>query len=277
MTSLRRAANFRAVRERLLHVVPLWARRREGVDVADYHHDALSSSSAMSVLAHLLRPAAGARRAYSVFSKPGGGGYFNSSKSPKVAPPSSKSKVDSSSSTTPDASSSTPKDDTTAASSGASPTDTTNMHIPSSSPLTLSSQFALVHPTVSAQDLKLHQFFSLHRPLLTISQHPMSVFESYTTPFPPPATSAPETANLGTLEEHAEVNPDADADAARQLARAMVVNRIGASIAWEDALKRLGLDESSGRAEEVSLAEAEFEMYMDSTKRKRRKKMKKHK
>ena len=105
----------------------------------------------------------------------------------------------------------------------------------------------------------------------------MSVFESYTTPFPPPATLAPETANFGNLEEHAEVNPDADADAARQLARAMVVNRIGASIAWEDALKRLGLDESSGRAEEVSLAEAEFEMYMDSTKRKRRKKMKKHK
>ena len=77
--------------------------------------------------------------------------------------------------------------------------------------------------------------------------------------------------------ESLEASPEADADAARQLARAIVVNRVGASIAWEETLKRLGLDVTSGRAEEVSLAEAEFEMYMDSTKRKRRKKMKKHK
>ncbi|KAI0723978.1 hypothetical protein C8T65DRAFT_628107 [Cerioporus squamosus] len=229
----------------------------------------------MSLLAHLLRPAAGARRAYSAFSKPGGGGYFNSSKSPKVAPP-SKSKVDSSS-TTPDASSSAPTDDSATMSSGGAAADATGSHIPSSSAFTLSSQFAPVHPHISRQDLKLHQFFSLHRPLLTISQHPLSVFESHSSPFPTPATPASETANFGTLEEHAEVSPDADADAARQLARAMVVNRIGASMAWEDTLKKLGLDESSGRAEEVSLAEAEFEMYMDSTKRKRRKKMKKHK
>ncbi|RPD80323.1 hypothetical protein L226DRAFT_197644 [Lentinus tigrinus ALCF2SS1-7] len=231
----------------------------------------------MSVLAHLLRPAAGARRAYSVFSKPGGGGYFNSSKSPKVAPPSSKSKVDSSSSTTADASSSSPKDDSATMSSGGASTDAAGSHNPSPSVLTFSSQFAPVHPKFSPQDFKLHQFFSLHRPLLTISQHPLSVFESFPSPFSTPATTALETANFGTLEEHTEIIPDADADAARQLARAMVVNRIGASMAWEDTLKRLGLDETSGRAEEVSLAEAEFEIYMDSTKRKRRKKMKKHK
>ncbi|RDX56497.1 hypothetical protein OH76DRAFT_392181 [Lentinus brumalis] len=231
----------------------------------------------MSVLAHLLRPAAGARRAYSAFSKPGGGGYFNSSKSPKVAPPSSKSKVDSSSSTTPDASSSAPKDDSATLSPGGAAPDATGSHIPSSSAFAPSSQFAPVYPHINRQDLKLHQFFSLHRPLLTISQHPLSIFESHSSPFPIAATPAPETANFGTLEEHAEVSQDADADAARQLARAMVVNRVGASIAWEDALKRLGLDESSARAEEVGLAEAEFGMYMDSTKRKRRKKMKKHK
>ena len=54
------------------------------------HLDGLRSSSSMSILSHLLRPAAGARRAYSAFSKPGGGGYFNSSKSPKVVPASNK-------------------------------------------------------------------------------------------------------------------------------------------------------------------------------------------
>ena len=57
----------------------------------------------------------------------------------------------------------------------------------------------------------------------------------------------------------------------------MVVNRVGASLAWEETLRRLGLDDAAGRAEEVSLAEAEFDAYMDSTKRKKRKKMKKHK
>ena len=73
------------------------------------------------------------------------------------------------------------------------------------------------------------------------------------------------------------LSEDADADTARQLARAMVVQRVGASLAWDETLRKLGLDDSAGRAAEISLAEAEFEMYMDSTKRKRRKKMKKHK
>ena len=40
---------------------------------------------------------------------------------------------------------------------------------------------------------------------------------------------------------------------------------------------KLGLDVTEGRAEEISQAQAEFDMYMDSTKRKRRRKMKKHK
>lgn len=151
--------------------------------------------------------------------------------------------------------------------------------IPSPFTYATTSPLAPVHPRISSQDLKLHQFFSLHRPLLTISQPPTSLFESYPSPFPiisdnPP----PQTANFGSMEgESLEASPEADADAARQLARAIVVNRVGASIAWEETLKRLGLDVTSGRAEEVSLAEAEFEMYMDSTKRKRRKKMKKHK
>ena len=55
------------------------------------------------------------------------------------------------------------------------------------------------------------------------------------------------------------------------------MHRVGASLAWDETLRRLGLDDAAGRAAEVSMAEAEFELYMDSTKRKRRKKMKKHK
>ena len=236
----------------------------------------LCSSTTMSVLAHLLRQAAGARRAYSVFSKPGGGNYFNSSKSPKVATPSSsKAKVDSSSSANADTTSSA-REDNSSMTTGSSPGGEA-MHTPSSLTFTTTSPFPPVHPRINSQDLKLHEFFSLHRPLLTISQPPSLLFESHSSLFPV-ANPSPEAANFGSVEgESMEASPEADADAARQLARAMVVNRVGASIAWEDTLKRLGLDVTSGRAEEVSLAEAEFEMYMDSTKRKRRKKMKKHK
>ncbi|KAI0362430.1 hypothetical protein OH77DRAFT_1416687 [Trametes cingulata] len=222
----------------------------------------------MSVLAHLLRPAAGARRAYSAFSKPGGGRFFVPSKHLKDAPSASKAGVDSSNG---DVSATPPKDDTGSISS--SSTEAPG----SSSGFTVSSHFAPVHPHISPQDLKLHQFFSLHRPLLTLSQPPSSLFESHSSLFPVSPNPGPESAKYGNLEEPVEASPEADADAARQLARAMVVNRIGASLAWEETLKRLGLDVTSGRAEEVSMAEAEFEMYMDSTKRKRRKKMKKHK
>lgn len=93
--------------------------------------------------------------------------------------------------------------------------------------------------------------------------------------FPPEANA--ETVNAGSLEDPPEASPESDADAARQLARAMVVNRVSAALSWEQTLQKLGLDEAQGRAEEVDAAQAEFDAYMDSTKRKRRKKMKKHK
>lgn len=93
----------------------------------------------------------------------------------------------------------------------------------------------------------------------------------------PPKPSAESVAGLDGLSEPPEASPEEDADAARQLSRALVVNRVAPSISWEDTLQRLGLNVRVGRAEEVSLAEAEFNVYMDSVKRKRRKKMKKHK
>lgn len=134
-----------------------------------------------------------------------------------------------------------------------------------------------MHPPINPHDLKLHQFFALHRPLLTVSQPVSSIFETSTVPFAwPPA--APTTTHLGTIDDPPEASPESDADAARQLARALVVNRAGAALAWETALRRLGLDVTAEHAAEVSQAEAEFEVYMDSTKRKRRRKMKtKHK
>ena len=89
------------------------------------------------------------------------------------------------------------------------------------------------------------------------------------------------------LEDPPEATPDEDADAARLLNRALVVNRLGGAVSWEETLAKLGVVE-----ERMNLAEMEmgaydvadvdvsmdgFDAYMDSTKRKRRKKMKKHK
>lgn len=92
----------------------------------------------------------------------------------------------------------------------------------------------------------------------------------------PPAGDA-EAARYESIDEPPEPSPESDADAARLLARALVSSRVSSALSWEDALKRLGLDETKLHAEEVNQAQAEFDVYMDSTKRKRRKKMKKHK
>ena len=90
------------------------------------------------------------------------------------------------------------------------------------------------------------------------------------------------------LEDPPEATPEADADAARLLNRALVVNRLGGTVSWEETLAKLGVvEERTSLAEmgmeardvvnmDVSMMNA-FDAYMDSTQRKRRKKMKKHK
>lgn len=229
----------------------------------------------MAVISHLLRrPLPVTRRAYSIFSKPGGGRYFNSTKPPTN---SSKSKGESSTAN--------PNGEVTSSGSageeGASqpPTSMSHEAKPMSTLQSLGINFTPhpIHPPINPHDFKLHQFFSLHRPLLTVSQPVSSIFEtSPTTSLWPP--KAPVTSShLGTIDDPPEASPESDADAARQLARALVANRVGAALTWEATLKRLGLDVAAEHEEEVCQAQAEFDMYMDSTKRKRRRKMKKHK
>ncbi|THH20979.1 hypothetical protein EUX98_g8474 [Antrodiella citrinella] len=225
----------------------------------------------MSVLSHFLRPLPTARRAYSVFSKTGGGGgrYFNSAKPPKVVPPSGNGKVDASSPSSPTdtTSSSSSKEDGVTKDAGDS--QFKNHHLPPPP--------QLFHPLIKSHELQLHQFFSLHRPLLTISQPTAALFENPPIPFSPSFLSQGRKASYADFDDPPESSPESDADASRQLARAVVVNRVAPVIAFEEALKKLGLDMSVGRAEEISVAKAEHDLYMDSTKRKRKRKMKKHK
>jgi hypothetical protein len=228
----------------------------------------------MSAFSTLLRPLPATRRAYSIFTKPGGGRFFNSAK-PLQAATGSK-KVD----TVPNSSNGEAQTVTNVveetANSHSGPSLMSDVK-PSLVTPSLGASYTPFHPSVNPHDLKLHQFFSLHRPLLNIGQPGSSVFDISSPTLLLPQEASAETGHAATIDNPPEASPESDADAARQLARAMVVNKLGAALAWEQTLQRLGLDEAKGRREEVNLAQAEFDALMDSTKRKRRKKMKKHK
>ena len=251
----------------------------------------------------LLRPPSlpASRRAYSFFSsKSGGGRYFNSAKPPKVvapaaAPPAKArpSDPDAKPATDdPSASASSaapaqqqpaaapalthaqkPADTPSSASASASAPLPSPFHASASSPFSSQQPF---HPQLSPHDLKLHQFFSLHRPLF-LNTPPTALFDptpaaSLTGAPRSPASDADARTELAALDDPPEASLEADADAARQLARALVINSVGAAIAWDDTLRRLGIP-----TVQISLDPAAAHIRADSTKRKRRKKMKKHK
>ncbi|KAI0086189.1 hypothetical protein BDY19DRAFT_961793 [Irpex rosettiformis] len=228
----------------------------------------------MSSFSSILRPLPAVRRAYSVYTKPGGGRFFNAAKSLTQSSSTNKTEVDATG-TTSSTEPTTPGG--IVEESKPSPPNVESKSTFASSPVGVNFAPFPVHPLVNPQDLKLHQFFSLHRPLLTLSQPVSSVFEPSTMPFTYPPALGAEAAGHGVIDEPPETSPESDADAARQLARALVSSRVGAALSWQETLKKLGLDESKVHAQEVSQAEAEFNVYLDSTKRKRRRKMKKHK
>lgn len=266
--------------------------------------------SAMTSRFARLIPLTGGR-AYSSFfsSKPGGGGgrYFNSAKPPKVVVPAKK--VDSMTEPNkPEPVQTSSATGTPVIGNGASntivnanpeePHSSSSQPSPSSSNSTETSNarakstrssgegFSILrqHPIVTSKDFKLLQFFSLHRPLLHIS-NPISILDfSATAPFEPEKYGNATNGSKSTwlLNEFSEASVDADADAAtaRQLSRALIMTHAGASVAWEDTLRRLGLDleKDVDRIQTRAQMDREWEeVTMDSTKRKRGKKMKKHK
>ncbi|GJJ12618.1 hypothetical protein Clacol_006861 [Clathrus columnatus] len=280
----------------------------------------LGPTYTMAALGRLMRPTnlVSSRRLYSVFSsKPGGGRYFNSAKPHKVVATnhSTKRNIDEQSSSSSSSSSSpvtTTKNSSAEIEDGKVLTSQTAEDIQSSSgkaPTTLSSNVNTqtqtqtpppaepstprvpFHSSFTAQTYPLHQFFSVHRPLLNLSLPTSALFE-------PSKVSSDESAIFTTGSDSAlgieqqqfqqqldEYNTDADADTARQLARALAINRLGGAVNWDEALARLGDIESiiaqerlGERVNMTPLTEwTEEEMSLDSTKRKRRKKMTKHK
>jgi hypothetical protein len=272
----------------------------------------------MSALGRLISRSSVARRSYSSF---GGGRYFNSSKPPKTPVVAAKNKSDTAEGSSKDAAANTPSAAQTANSSNPNsssnnakattsatspePSNDQGLRKPSISPSAYLGtppttdpyhNYLGPHPNVNAKDFKIHQFFSLHRPLLLIS-NPQTVFTPPSNSTPlfrssildsvgaekidgdrlPPAPSG--VLNLdGTYGYNANV--DEDAETARQLHYAMTMHRVASVATWEETLKNMGLDVSQD-AERVQLREQmdkEWEeVMMDSVKRKRKKKMKKHK
>ncbi|ETW86283.1 hypothetical protein HETIRDRAFT_415228 [Heterobasidion irregulare TC 32-1] len=246
----------------------------------------------------LLRPPSlpASRRAYSFFSsKSGGGRYFNSAKPPKAVAPAAVRPSDPDAKPAPDDPSASASSAAPAQQPAAAAPALTHAHKPADAPSsasaplpspfhpsTLFSPQQPFHPQLSPHDLKLHQFFSLHRPLF-LNTPPTALFDptpaaSLTGPPRSPASDADADADaraeLAALDDPPEASLEADADAARQLARALVINSVGAAIAWDDTLRRLGIP-----TDQIPLdpAAAAAHIRADSTKRKRRKKMKKHK
>ena len=136
------------------------------------------------------------------------------------------------------------------------------------------------HPPLNASDLRLHQFFALHRPLV-LSQPAAALFDtSSTLVLGPTNTQVPPSTGAApvptTLDNPLETTPEADADTARLLARTLAMNAVNSSVSWDDTLRRLGLNPAEGRAAENAALEG-LAVKLDSTQRKRRKKMKKHK
>lgn len=223
------------------------------------------------------------RRAYSLFSKPPGGRFFNSSKPPKVVPAASTAKsptrVDGTNTNDPQQASSPSPDDSSSSASPVPSSSTTphsTANLPTAAPPTT---ILASHPPLSAPDLRLHQFFAQHRPLV-LSQPATALFDASSTLVLGPTTTTHSLQNqngtVTTLDNPPETTPEADADTARLLARTLAMNAVSSSVGWDDTLRRLGLNPAEGRAAENAALE-DLAVGLDSTQRKRRKKMKKHK
>lgn len=215
-------------------------------------------------------PSISSRRTYSFFSsKPGGGRYFNASKASKVAVAKPTATVASPAPAKPPGSPDAVAQALPPVAEGSATSAVSQSMVESDPTVTPSQSMAPppfawetpVHPQTNLPTLHLHNFFSLDRPLLLLSQPINSLFEPMQQPQPrptPPNNLFGED-NLGLGFE----DPEADVNAARLLARSLVMQRVSSTMEWSEVMAKLG-------------AQDEMVIDMDSVKRKRKKKMNKH-
>lgn len=241
----------------------------------------------MSRLGRLLPSVAQPRRSYSIFSSSSGNGrYFNSSKPANVVTSTTKPGSSSGSNTSSASAPSEPVDKLTddvqvpsqeqMGSDVSKPFATTPSPSAKDAPAANASSTrttvpltnAPLHSSLKSNDLMLHRFFSLHRPCLLLNQPINALFEAAQAVSTTKAPPSP----LGTIDDPPVASSEADSDAARQLSRSLVMNKVGNLVDWEHTLSRLGLAEAKELDAPIFAG-----VSMDSVKRKRRKKMKKHK
>ncbi|KAF8350496.1 hypothetical protein F5887DRAFT_939503 [Amanita rubescens] len=239
------------------------------------------------------------KRCYSSYfsSKSGGGRFFNSSKSSRSSVITGPARQ-----TTPIKPSDGPESRDGGINAKDQPHSGENTAPPMLPPPTRPSP---LHPVVKPKDFKVVQFFSMHRPLLSLPDPP-SIFSPSTTsdntffalqsspsedplftsdtsnlPAPPSniLSSVFNSSAINAFDDFSETFPEGDVETARQLTRALAMSKAGSMVEWEKTLRMLGLDPEM-EPERVVMREQmekDWEVMMDSTKRKRRKKMKKHK
>ncbi|KAG8905204.1 hypothetical protein FRB99_000473 [Tulasnella sp. 403] len=221
---------------------------------------------------HSSFSASSARRTYSFFSnKPGGGRFSNANKQHKVPTVAKATAAPSTSPTpaVPGASDATPQTvPSVTATSESSPKASTSPKdaevdavVPSPPLLSFSDlgpQAPQFHPHPNLPTLHLHNFFALERPLLLLSQPVNSLFEAHAQ-----QPSPSQHSGLGPMEGSLVDDPEADVNAARLLARSLVMHRVGNTVDWSEIMTKLGVKD-------------EVYIELDSVKRKRKKKMNKH-
>ncbi|KIO26238.1 hypothetical protein M407DRAFT_243799 [Tulasnella calospora MUT 4182] len=231
----------------------------------------------MALLPRLLPSvrSAPSKRAYSfISSKSGSGGCISASKPPKVSigkpAVTSATKKKASAPSSPDVKPKTLEASSAATSesstipSPSSPSAQTVQPEPNLTPsqamkaaFGMGSNAPAFHPTPNLPTLHLHNFFALDRPMLLLSQSVGTLFE----PAQQLQTTTQPAANTFGVE--ALEDPEADVNAARLLARSLVMQKVGPTLEWAEVMAKLG-------------AKEELVIEMDSVKRKRRKKMNKH-
>jgi hypothetical protein len=126
------------------------------------------------------------------------------------------------------------------------------------------------HSHLAPRDLQLHQFFSLHRPLLSLSAP--SIFQ------PPSVFTTKPSSQAAPWEEDEESEDEGRSDgAALMLWHSLINSKLRSSMDFHSALANLGSLESKDMQRAVEKETNKVRISMDSTKRKRRKKMSKHK
>jgi hypothetical protein len=248
------------------------------------------------VLARFLHPVPAGCRAYSSFSSfKGGGRFFNSTKPPKpvvsaaalakkLLPGATTAKVDLKAPANASAQTGPSHANAVGVSSSETAGRPRQEHNPSQTPnhesqmprpnSPSSSAEPVTHPVINAKDLSLQQFFALHRPLLLLAD-PSAILRSAPDLWTLPPSQSPFHSDQHQSDFMASFA--ADADTARQMTHAITINRVGGEVEWEKTLRHLGVDKREGTRDVLEIHREWKHVMMDSTKRKKRKKMKKHK